>query len=226
MFPWIRRFAESTRGRVVELLRRQDLTVEEMAAALELTDNAIRAQLATLERDGMVEPRGLRRGPGKPSATYGVAPDFEVTLSRAYVPLAVRLLDEIASRVPPRVLMTIVRAAGKRWAADVPPPIGGLSAKARWGAGLLNELGGQVEVRESGHGELVLQGASCPLSAVVRAHPRVCVAIESLLADRLAVPVVEQCDRSEERPRCRFLIGVRPARAPARRPRRSPPAPP
>jgi len=206
MLPWIRRFTDSTRGRVVELLRRQDLTVEEMAAALGLTDNAIRAQLATLERDGMVEPRGLRRGPGKPSALYGVAPDFEVTLSRAYVPLTLRLLDEIAARLPPRVLTAILRAAGKRWAADLPPPAGGLPAKARWGAGLLNELGGQVDVRE-GEGGLVLQGASCPLSAVVRAHPRACLAIESLLADRLDVTVVEQCDRGGERPRCRFLIG-------------------
>lgn len=217
MVPWSRRFAESTRGRIIELLRRENLTVEEMAAALELTDNAIRAQLAGLERDGMVEQRGLRRGPGKPSVLYGVLPEFEVTLSRAYVPLTVRLLDEIAARVPPRVLTTILRAVGRRWAADVPPPAGGLPAKARWAAGLLNELGGQVEVEESKDGGLALQSVSCPLSAVVRAHPGACGAIEALLADRLEVPVVEQCDRSTERPRCRFLIDGREASARRRR---------
>ena len=211
MFAWTHRFTKSTRGRVVELLRRQTLTVEEMAAALDLTDNAIRAQLATLERDGMVEQRGLRRGGGKPSVIYGVTPGFEVTLSRAYVPLAVRLLDEIACRVSSRDLTKILRAAGRRWARDVPPPVGALPAKARWAAGLLNELGGQVEVQETGEGGLALQGVSCPLSAVVRTHPATCVAVEALLSDLVGKPVVEHCDRKEERPRCRFLIDPRAA---------------
>jgi predicted ArsR family transcriptional regulator len=46
------RFFASTRGRIVTLLRRSSHTVEELAQALDLTDNAVRAHLATLERDG------------------------------------------------------------------------------------------------------------------------------------------------------------------------------
>jgi predicted ArsR family transcriptional regulator len=49
-----RNFFESTRGRVVTLLRRSGRTVEELARELGLTDNGVRAHLATLERDGVV----------------------------------------------------------------------------------------------------------------------------------------------------------------------------
>jgi predicted ArsR family transcriptional regulator len=39
----IDRFFESTRGRIVTLLRRTAMTTEELAKALGLTDNAVRA---------------------------------------------------------------------------------------------------------------------------------------------------------------------------------------
>ena len=61
------RLITSTRGQIIMLLRRSSRTVDELAQALELTDNAVRAHLAALERDGVVQLRGLRRGSGKPA---------------------------------------------------------------------------------------------------------------------------------------------------------------
>jgi len=63
------RILETTRGRVVTLLRRGGMTTDELAGALGLTDNAIRAHLATLERDGFVQAQGERRDGriGKPA---------------------------------------------------------------------------------------------------------------------------------------------------------------
>ena len=48
---WNQRFFSSTRGRILTLLRREKRTVEDLAGELTLTDNAVRAHLATLERD-------------------------------------------------------------------------------------------------------------------------------------------------------------------------------
>src|SRR5207249_6425780 len=59
---WDERFFASTRGRIVQLLRRATSTVDELAEALGLTDNAVRAHLAILERDGLVQQKGVRRG--------------------------------------------------------------------------------------------------------------------------------------------------------------------
>src|SRR5574340_12073 len=64
VITWYARFMTSTRGRLLSLLRRQAHTVEELAQRLGLSDNAVRAHLATLERDGLVEQRGVRRDGG------------------------------------------------------------------------------------------------------------------------------------------------------------------
>src|SRR5215207_8128885 len=50
-----------TRARVIELLRHGRKTVDDLAAALGLTDNAVRMHLAGLEREGLVRAEGVRR---------------------------------------------------------------------------------------------------------------------------------------------------------------------
>src|SRR5436189_4171855 len=84
---WNQSFLESTRGRIVTLLRRNNRTVEELAQELALTDNAVRAHLATLERDGIVQQRGARRGSGKPSYIYELTPEAEYLFPKAYGPV-------------------------------------------------------------------------------------------------------------------------------------------
>ena len=82
------RFLETTRGQLVTLLRRGPRAVDELARALGLTDNAVRAHLATLERDGMVRQAGSPRPTGarKPATLYELQPDTETLLSRADPP--------------------------------------------------------------------------------------------------------------------------------------------
>jgi len=55
---WRARLMESTRGKILDLLRSKERTVNELAAALGLTDNAVRAHLLSLERDGLVHQSG------------------------------------------------------------------------------------------------------------------------------------------------------------------------
>ena len=88
------KFFESTRGWIVTLLRRSGRTVEELARELGLTDNGVRAHLATLERDGIVRQRGSVRhgsGGGKPAYVYELAPEAEDLFPRAYEPVLRRL---------------------------------------------------------------------------------------------------------------------------------------
>ena len=75
---WDEKFCESTRGWMVTVLRRSGCTVEELARALGLTDNGIRAHLAVLERDGIA---GSRQPPAceKPRCCFEVASADEVT---------------------------------------------------------------------------------------------------------------------------------------------------
>src|SRR5918993_5457059 len=90
-----RRFFEGTRGRMVALLRRGERTVEDLAKAVGLTNNGVRAHLATLERDGIVRQGGTVRpaGGGKPAYVYELTPEAEGLFPRAYEPVLGRMLD-------------------------------------------------------------------------------------------------------------------------------------
>jgi predicted ArsR family transcriptional regulator len=221
---WNQRFNESTRGKLVTLLRRASLTVEELAQSLGITDNAVRAQLTSLERDGLVRQAGLRRGAGKPSYSYALTPEFEPTLSRAYIPLLVRLLRELGETMPEGQLVQLLRQVGRRWGAELSMSTSDPRAKLAAASALLNELGGVTEVQENGD-RCSIRGYSCPLGLAVQQNPRVCVAVEALLTELLGTTVQEHCDRDGERARCCFEVGKR-VRRPTRLRRTSPPAPP
>ena len=74
---WNKRLLASTRGRILALLRGEDRTVNDLAAVLKLTNNAVRAHLISLERDGLVQQRGSRPGIRKPHVAYGLSAEAE-----------------------------------------------------------------------------------------------------------------------------------------------------
>ncbi|MBW3633896.1 MAG: ArsR family transcriptional regulator [Chloroflexi bacterium] len=202
---WNERFFASTRGQVVALLRRGLGTVEDLAQALGLTDNAVRAHLTALERDGLVVQRGLRRGVGKPAYTYELTPDAERLFPKAYGALLHLLLDALAERLSPDALEALLRDVGHRLVEGHAPPTGNLQTRVEDAVELLGELGGlaDVEARDDG---FVILGRSCPLAAAVEGHPQACLLAEALLADVVGVPVRQTCD--PDGPRCRFEVGT------------------
>lgn len=204
--PITQRFHESTRGRIVALLRARSRTVDELAGELGLTDNAVRPHLMALERDGMVRQVGVRRGEGagKPAVLFELHPDAEPMLSRAYAPVLSALLEVLTEELSTTQTRKVLRETGKRLAAAVGRAPGDLKARARAAAAVLTALGGAVHVEER-RGSVTLRGAACPLATAVRRSPHVCGAVESLVAEVSGARVTECCDRSD-RPHCCFEL--------------------
>jgi predicted ArsR family transcriptional regulator len=206
---WDRRFFESTRGRVVTLLRRAGFTVDELARELDLTNNGVRAHLATLERDGIVRQSGVVRresGGGKPAYLYELTPEAEDLFPKAYEPVLYRLLAVLREQLESDESEALLRAVGRLMAegyvvpTDGAVPSDGARARLEAAAEVLNELGGLAEL-EAQDGEYVIRGYSCPLSGLAQEHPEVCRMVETLITELAGVPVYEHCDRGE-RPRC------------------------
>lgn len=202
---WQRKFGDSTRGRIVALLRRGERSVEDLAQALDLTDNAVRAQLASLERDGIVRATGVRRDGtvGKPATLYAIASDASPLFSSAYAPLLSSLLTELGARLSPDQLDTALRGAGRRL-APVLPARASFGERVRAGAGLLAQLGADADLVKTSDG-YEIRGHGCVLSEAVSACPAACQAVEALLSEVTGVRVREHCDRAGA-PSCRFLI--------------------
>jgi predicted ArsR family transcriptional regulator len=196
---WDQKFFDSTRGQMVTLLRRSGRTVDELAKALDLTNNGVRTHLATLERDGVAHQRGSVRpgsGGGKPAYVYELTSEAEDLFPKAYEPVLRYLLDVLSEG--------LLRDVGRRIAEGRGAPDDGVRAQLEEAVAVLNELGGLAELEEHDKG-FVIRGYGCPLAAVTPSHPEVCRMAEALISELAGVPVHEHCDRGVM-PRCCFEV--------------------
>lgn len=199
------RFFESTRGQIVTLLRSSACTVEDLAEKLDLTDNAVRAHLATLERDGLVRQSGLRRGPRKPHFTYVLTDEADKLFPKAYDALLNQLIAVLKNRLSPPEIEAVLREVGRAIAADTSGRSdASLESRVQSAVKVLEAIGGSAEVEKDGD-KIVIRGNGCPLAAAVSVHPEVCHLAETLVAEVVKAPVVEHCNRAG-RPACRFEI--------------------
>ena len=204
------RFFASTRGKIVVLLRRARHTVDELASAVGLTDNAVRAHLATLERDGLVQQHGVRRGEGKPASLYELTTEAERLFPKAHAPVLGQLLTVLEERTPSEDLTAAMREVGQRLADGLPVPQGSPRQRLQAAARVLGSLGALAEVEGTDAEGLRLVGYSCPLGTIVDDHPQACLVAESLVARASGLEVTEACQRDEGHPpRCRFEVQPR-----------------
>ena len=202
---WYQRFFSSTRGRILTLLRRQSRTVDDLAHSLDLTDNAVRAHLAALERDGLVQQHGERRGSSKPAFVYELAPEAENLFPKSYGQVLNELIQVLDERVSKEEINEMLHAVGHRMATLRDIPDGDLRVRLQAAVGVLNEMGGMAELAEDEEGRYTICSFSCPLAAVVPAHPEACKLAEALVAEIAGASAKEMCEQGEH-PRCRFSI--------------------
>ncbi len=206
MTEWRKRILASSRGRVLDLLRGKERTVNDLAAKLNLTDNAVRAHLTTLERDGLVRQTGTQPGVRKPHATYGLTAEAEQIFPKSYGPLLDLVLNVVAKRLGPKELRAAMREVGKRVARNHRAEIEGKSRAQRIevALGVLKDLGGAATF-EKKEGKHWIRGHGCPLALATANHPEACLIAESLLSELTGVPVKEHCARGSN-PSCCFEV--------------------
>jgi predicted ArsR family transcriptional regulator len=196
-----------SRHAVLDLIRQGERTVNTLAARLRISDNAVRLQLGSLERDGLVKRSGIVRSgaAGQPAAEYDITPAGELALSAAYAPALTAVAAAAAERLDARSRRSLFAEAGRRLASTMKPKdSGSLQERAEQCASLINSLGGSATI-STGRGSATVHGAGCPLAAAVRADPATCYLIEALLEGHTGVDAEQQCTHGD-RPSCRFKL--------------------
>ncbi|MGI8469192.1 MAG: helix-turn-helix transcriptional regulator [Pyrinomonadaceae bacterium] len=200
------KFFDSTRGRIVALLRGKTGTVNELAHQLSLTDNAVRAHLLSLERDRLVRRSGLRRGHRKPHFSYELTEESERLFPKAYDTLLNGLITVLKRKFSRKELKNALRQVGISLADGEKSARldENLESRAERALEVLNILGGAAEIAKE-NDKVIVQSKSCPLAAVVAEHSEACQIAEALVAEITGAKVTEQCEKTPF-PRCRFEI--------------------
>lgn len=201
-----KRFFDSTRGRVVKSVRGTRKTVNELSKELGLTDNAVRAHLLSLERDGLIRQSGIQRGTRKPHFSYELTEEAEHLFPKAYDAILNQLIAALKGRLSPTALKEVLREVGRSLAGSQGTARKSENLETRAGRALsaLEAIGGSARIQKE-NGKLYIRSEGCPLAAAVAEHPEVCGLAENLVSEIIGMEVRERCDR-EGTPRCRFEV--------------------
>jgi predicted ArsR family transcriptional regulator len=180
------------------------MTVEQLARALRLTDNAVRNQLRKLELLGLAARTGTRPGASKPSALYGITLEGQVQFSKLYLPVLMQFLQVAEARCSKDQLDSFMTSTGQSLARDYPGSAGPMKQRVHAAARLLRTFGGVAEVRAR-NGTLTIQSIACPLAALTSENPVTCLVLQGFLSTYLAAPVTVCCDLRAE-PQCCFEV--------------------
>jgi DeoR family transcriptional regulator, suf operon transcriptional repressor len=194
----------SPAGKVLAQLRDGPRTVEEIAASLRITPNAVRNQLRKLEEWKLAARTGSRPTVSKPSALYSITLDGEIQFSTIYLPVLSQFLRVAEGQCPGRRLGSWMRETGKTLGSRYQKPEGSARQRIEDAAQLLKSFGGLPRIRRQ-NGHTVMESSACPLSALTSEHPAACRILESLLAEYLGASVRTCCITGSD-PSCCFEI--------------------
>lgn len=194
----------NTRDRILRLLLSRSHTIEQLAKGISITKNAVRAQIALLQREGIIEIQGVVKSARRPAVLYGLSPASDVYFSKAYPTVLSHLVLVLADKLRPEEFKTVMQQLGQRLASSAPRPQGNAQERIRTALKFLKSLGSQAEITEQ-PGKVTITSPVCPIARAVAADPRACFAVESLLRELTGLPVEEHCDRTE-RQSCQFIV--------------------
>lgn len=179
------RFFASTRGRIAAALRRRrSASAVDLAQELELSPNAIRQHLASLQREGLVSERPVRRGKTKPTHEFSLTAEGERLFPQRYDVLLNAVLREIREIGGDAAVRQIFERMGRRSAEKIAARTADVTGEARVGklVDLLREHGVEADYNAEGKA-YVIREHNCPYAETVKEHPQVCSVIHSVLGD-------------------------------------------
>jgi predicted ArsR family transcriptional regulator len=200
------RFFRSSRGKIILLLRISDRTVDELSKELGVTDNAVRAQLLALERDGLVVQSGITKGFRRPHFSYTLSVNAELLFPKPFDSLFTETIGVMKKQFQPKKVEQVLRQIGSEIGAQYKQPARtSMNTRIETAVEALADLGGVAAVSHADN-KTVIRGKNCPLATAVLKHKEVCKLAESLVGEIVDTDVKEVCERNGTA-KCRFEIG-------------------
>ncbi|MFM2094842.1 MAG: hypothetical protein RIS70_1966 [Planctomycetota bacterium] len=181
---------------LIDLLRKhQQMSVSEMAGAMQVTATAVRQRLNRLMGQGLVQRSVVREGRGRPSHRYELTQAGQRQGGSNFVDLAMALWQEIRAISDPQVRRGLLERISRRLAESYASQVHGGTVEERMQslAQLLTDRRMPFEVQH--RGELpVLQAHACPYPGLAEQDRGICAVERILFAELVGENLrLEQC---------------------------------
>jgi DeoR family suf operon transcriptional repressor len=202
--------SNNTRNRVLRsLLLNQKRTVNELAEAVDINPISVRHHVTKLEAEGLILSEEERHGVGRPRLIFSLTPKGMEQFPQRYLQLTLRLLEQLKSSLPEKVLGNIFKEVAEGIAEDLTHDINLEDLDLKERLELLQEVltaeGFMVDIQEE-EGNFYVVEASCPYHHVGEDYPEICVVDQELIAHFVSsTPKRVECILEGDK-QCKYLI--------------------
>ena len=193
-----------TRERIIRLLLAQPLTITAMAKRLGMTQNAVRSQVALLQREGVAEPQGEVKGARRPSILYGLFAGADAQLSRAYPSMVSHLVRVLSKELSSQEFEKVMKKLGRLLGSEAPRATGDAAGRVKEAIRFLRTLGSIAEMTVE-NGRYVISSDGCPIGVAVAVDVRACSSMQAMIQELTGLEVDKEC-RYRTHSRCRFVV--------------------
>jgi DeoR family suf operon transcriptional repressor len=165
-----------SRRRILEHVKRGgEVTAEAIATRLGVTLSGARQHLMALERDGLLEHRSIRGGPGRPKHVYALTAAGDALFPRAYAELTNELLEYVEDE-DPALLERIFERRSQRRLQRARERMAGLTFPERVGvvARVLDEDGYLADFTTRDDGTFLITEHNCAVLGVALRYRHAC----------------------------------------------------
>jgi len=198
----------STRDVILEAIKQaNEATVDQLAEVADVSPVTVRHHLNSLQAEGLLETRSVRRKVGRPYYVYSLSDKGHELFPQRYMRLSSMLLDELKARFPSELVAEMFSDVVERLAAEHESRLVGMTFEERldYLVKLLASEGFLAAWEPTADGYL-LNEYSCPYYSVGQRHSEVCSFDKQLMRIVLETEVVQTSCVLDGDPCCEFEI--------------------
>jgi predicted ArsR family transcriptional regulator len=184
------------------------MSVEQIAAEVNVSKVSIRRHLELLKRDGLVKFEIRRHVRGRPVHVYSLTDRSRQLFSTGSVDFAADLLKQISSIYGQIGVCRILGGQADEIIASLKPDLEGLSfeSKVERLFDLINDRGFEITLFRLDDGSYLVRQGNCPLVSVATRYEQICQQEIRIYKELLETEVFRDCRIAEGASSCDYRI--------------------
>lgn len=198
----------STREIILDSIKRShEATVEALAEVADVSPVTVRHHLNSLQAEGLLESRSVRRKVGRPYYVYRLSDQGQELFPKRYMRLSSLLLDELKSRFPPDLVSELFSSVVEKLVDEHRPELNTLDFEERldYLVVILEQEGflADWELTETGY---QVTEYSCPYISVGQKHNEICSLDKTLITIVLETDITQHSCMLQGDTCCQFSV--------------------
>ena len=185
------------------------MSIDEIAAQLDISRNAVKQHLVGLEKQLLVQEAALNSTGGRPARSYTLTEKGINHFPKQYAWFCSLLLSELAGELSPEQLENKMWQMGFKLANSLAPQFSQQSTQQKLTAlvDLMQSLGYHAELEQIEE-QFTIKALNCVYHDLAQQHPELCQFDQALIATLLEQPIQQTQCMAKQDCACRFKVSA------------------